>query len=176
MSRPIMLRPACSRHNTMTDSTVIFLFFVVCDRPCVYSPSCLRSGASLTLDTRRQHNLSSLRKLRAARVCFLGGLNNRGYAAASRLPRGSREGYNFGASFIGRVWSFIPRAFAGWGSASGSGVHSGSWVQWPNCPRIWRSLLSARFLRCEWLALLRLVQWNLSLHLTLASQWQPACF
>jgi len=59
-----------SGHNFTTDSTAHWAEFVIHDRPCVLSPSCLRQGASLTLDIWRQQDLSSLRRPRAGTRVF----------------------------------------------------------------------------------------------------------
>ncbi len=45
-----------SGHNFTTDSTAHWAEFVIHGGPCVLSPSCLRQGASLTMDTRRQQD------------------------------------------------------------------------------------------------------------------------
>ena len=43
-------------HNFTTDSTAHWAGFVIHDSSCVLSPSCLRQGATLTMDTWRQHD------------------------------------------------------------------------------------------------------------------------
>ena len=45
-----------SGHNFTTDSTAHWAGFVIHDNSCVLSPSCLRQGASLTIDTWRQQD------------------------------------------------------------------------------------------------------------------------
>ena len=58
-----------SGHNFTTDSTARWAEFVIHDSSCVLSPSCLRQGASLTLDTRRQQDPAVAEKTARRYAC-----------------------------------------------------------------------------------------------------------
>lgn len=145
---------------------------------CVYCPSCLQQGSPLTQDTKdgSRPQLPSLRRPRAPARVFSRRAKQPRFRSREQTPTGSPRGYHFGASCISVAWSCFSCARIAWSSASGDGDCGGGWSERPHCSCIRQPVLPARLLRRERLALLRLVQWNLPLHLTLASRWKPTRF